>query len=49
MVVLVEIWKPQFTNPRTDSLIAFLEDLSYVKDGEITEIGEQFIDEYEKQ
>lgn len=49
MVVLVEIWKPQFTNPRTDSLIAFFEDLSYVKNGEITEIGEQFIDEYEKQ
>lgn len=49
MVVLVEIWKPQFTNPRTDSLVAFLEDLSYVKDGMVTEIGEKFIDEYEKQ
>ena len=49
MVVLVEIWKPQFTNPRTDSLVAFLEDLTYVKDGMIKEIGEKFIDEYEKQ
>jgi hypothetical protein len=49
MVVLVEIWKPQFTNPRTDSLVAFLEDLTYVKDGMVTEIGEKFIDEYEKQ
>ena len=48
-VVLVEIWKPQFTNPRTDSLVAFLEDLTYVKDGVIKEIGEKFIDEYEKQ
>ncbi|MBO6056642.1 MAG: hypothetical protein J6P64_00270 [Bacteroidales bacterium] len=49
MVVSVEIWKPQFTNPRTDSLVAFLEDLSYVKDGQITDIGAKFIDEYEKQ
>ena len=49
MVVLVEIWKPQFTNPRTDSLVAFLEDLTYVKDGMVTENGEKFIDEYEKQ
>ena len=49
MIVLVEIWKPQFTNPRTDSLVAFLEDLSYVKDGKVTKIGERFIDEYEKQ
>lgn len=49
MVVLVEIWKPQFTNPRTDSLVAFLEDLSYIKDGVVKEIGEKFIDEYEKQ
>ena len=49
MVVLVEIWKPQFTNPRTDSLLAFLEDLTYVNDGVINEIGEKFIDDYEKQ
>lgn len=49
MVAVVEIYKPQFTNPRTDSLIAFLEDLSYVKDGQITELGEKFIKGYEKQ
>ena len=46
-IFLVEIRKPQFTNPRTHTLFNFLTDLHYLENGRLTNIAKEFIDNYE--
>ncbi len=48
--VLVEIRYPTSTTPRIDSLFNFLQDLSYIdKDGQLTQIAYNFIENYGKE
>lgn len=46
-IFLVEIRKPQFTNPRIQTLYNFLTNLHYLRDGQLTETANNFIKNYE--
>lgn len=49
-VILVEVRYPNQTNPRIESLRNFLVDLGYItEDGELTDIANQFMNDYGKE